>query len=140
MPVITPIPGKIALFKVNSVYYQFTRWSFKLTLDRGKVLHFNGQQDAAAHYIPTKFNNWLDGEGTVGGFVDAATNVTTVSLAGGVYPGNEGTFYCLWSATNGFSFPGKFFDWEGKADAAGTDPAALDLAFEITGAPSRITA
>jgi hypothetical protein len=138
MPAIVPISGRLSFFKVGAVSYQFTRWSFKLTLDRGKVMHFDSTQDGAGHYIPTKFHNFLDGEGSVGGAVDHATNVQAVTLAGGVYPGNQGQVYCLWSATNGWTFPGKFFDLEMKTDAGGTDPGGIDLAFEITGAPDRI--
>jgi hypothetical protein len=135
---ITPLAGKLSFFKIGSTSYQFSKWSLKITLDTGEVLHFDSQTDGAGNYWPTTFANFAKGEGEVSGFVDHATNIVPVAAAASVYIGNTGTFACLWSTTDGFTFPGRMKGNDFGADAAGKDPGAIGCAFEMTGPPTRV--
>ena len=135
--VITPLAGKLALFKIGATVYQFSKWTLKITLDTGRVLHFDGNTDGAGNYWPTTFSNWADGEGSVDGYVDHATNIVPVANTASVYISNTGTFACLWSSTDGFTFPGRMKGNSFGADAAAKDPGTLGCEFEMTGPPTR---
>ena len=139
MAVITPLSGKVALWKIGSTSYQFSRWTLRFTLDSGEVLHFDSQTDGAGNYWPTTFTNFARGEGSVSGFVDSATNVVPITSTTSVYLGNTGTFSCLWSATNGFTFAGRIVGNEFSVDAASRDPGSISLDFVMTGPPTRVT-
>jgi hypothetical protein len=139
MAVITPLSGKLALWKIGSTVYQFTSWTLPFKLDYGEVMHFDGQTDTPGNYWPTVFANWARvQEGSVDGFVNAAANIIPVSWTASVYIGVTGTLACLWSATNGFTFPGLITGNNMGADAAATDPGKQGLAFVPTGPPTRV--
>lgn len=137
MAVITPLAGKLALWKISSTTYQFSSWTLNLKLDVGRVFHFDGQTDTPGNYWPTVFTNWADGEGTVDGFVNHGTNIIPVSWTASTYIGVSGTFACLWSSTDGFTFPGIITGNPMSADAASQDPGKLGLSFVMTGPPTR---
>ncbi len=134
----TPLAGKLALFKISTTVYQFSKWTLKITLDTGEIMHFDSLQDGASNYWVTTFSNFARGEGTVDGFVDHAANIVPVAAAASVYIGNTGTFACLWSSTDGFTFPGRMKGNDFGADATGKDPGAIGCAFEMTGPPTRV--
>jgi hypothetical protein len=138
MAVITPLAGKLALWKIGSTVYQFTSWTLSFKLDIGQVHHFEGQTDTPGNYWPTVFSNWASGEGTVDGFVNHGANDIPVSFTASTYIGVTGTFACLWSATDGFTFPGIIGGNTGGADAAGQDPGRRGLTFVMTGPPTRV--
>lgn len=138
MPVITPLSGKLAFFKIGATVYQFSRWNLRITLDTGQVMHFDAQTDGAGNYWPTVFTNFASGQGSVSGFVDHATNVTPIAAVASIYVGNTGTFSCLWSATDGFTFPGIMSGNDFTGDATARDPGALGADFVMTGPPTRV--
>ncbi len=136
--VIVPLAGKLALWKIGSTTYQFTSWTLNFTLDVAEVMHFDGQSDAVPNYWPTIVANWAKGEGTVDGFVNHAANTIPIAAAASVYIGNTGTISCLWSATDGFTFPAIITGNPMGADAASQDPGKLGAAYKMTGPPTRV--
>lgn len=138
MATITPLAGKLGAFKKGSTAYQLSKWNFKISLSTGEVLHFDSQTDGASNYWSTNVNNFASGEGSAEGKVDGATNIVTIDTSN-LYIGVTGTFACMWSSTNGITFPGVITGVSGDQDAGGQDGGGISFDFKMTGPPTRVT-
>lgn len=135
---IAPLAGKLGIFKKGSTVYKLTKWSFKITLNTGEILHFDSETDGASNYWPSHVKNYASGEGSAEGKIDNATNLIPISTAG-LYIGTDGTFGCMWSTDNGITFPGTITGVSGDQDAAGQDGGGIGVDFKFTGPPTRVT-
>lgn len=136
MPVIAPIPGKLASFAIGATAYQFSRWSLSFTLESGEVKHFDAQTDANSNYWATIFTNFADGTGEASGAVD--DNVNAIPIGAGLYIGSTGTVTCLHMAGNGFTAPMVIIGNDSMSDAASQEPANRGIRFRLTGPPTRV--
>ena len=136
MPVIAPLPGKLATFLIGVTAYSFSKWSLRFTLDTGKVMHFDSQTDGNSNYWPTIFTNFASGEGSASGAVDDNNN--NIPIAAGLYIGSTGTATCLHATGNGFTAPIVINNDDVGSAADGSDPAQIGISFILTGPPTRV--
>lgn len=135
---ITPLAGKVGAFKLGSTVMQLSKWSFKITLNTGEILHFSSQTDGNSNYWPTVISNFATGEGTAEGKVDNDTNLIPIDNTS-LYIGSTGTLMCGWSATNGITFPAIITGNSGDQDAGSNDGGGIGFDFKFTGPPTRVT-
>lgn len=134
---ITPVSGALGAFKIGTTVYQLSRWSLEITLNTGEVLHFDSLQDGANNYWPSTFATFARGEGSCEGKIDGATNIIPIDDSDSVYIGNVGTFACLYSSTNGMTFPGRITGNTLSTDTG--DAGLIGLRFQMTGPPTRVS-